>query len=356
MSYKRHRIFASGVHNNDKDPVWPPEKVQGVFDATKAHSPAQIPYTYRHPENSLPVLGYANRDSVEVFEEGGRTFITAQPADLAKEWIASLKKTGFDKVSVGLGRFNEIVHIGITDRPAVSGLGLAFEAKETVPPVFTREFEFDSEDLGGTESLFEVSWKWHLEQWMANVAALFQQMRDKEIEANGIDSADNFLPAYVMDFIKTPLPKDLPIDQGEPMNPQFESDMSVDEKAELERLRAENAELLNAKAIASREKVDAEILGFCAEHPAVITPKIKDVIVAVLKDLYGAQPRQFEVDGRSFETTSYDAMKELLAGAKPQLVFEEVATHAQAEPAGGKTGADPVLQELKAQIDAAKRG
>ena len=352
MNFKRHKIFASGVHKNEAAPVWPPEKVKGVLAATKEHSPEKIPYTYRHPVNSLPVLGYTDRSSVELFEEHGRTYLTAQPADFAKEWIASLKKTGFDKVSIGLGKLGEIVHIGITDNPAVSGLGLAFEAADKVPSVFTEEVEFASTELSNLDEVFEVSWKWQLENWMQDVASIFQRMRDKEIEVNGLDVADQFLPTYVMDFIKRPLPKDEPLEDSS-IKPQFENDMSVEEKAELERLRGENALLLQKQVDAEALRVQGEIAAFCADHAAVVTPRVKDTITAVLLDLHGAQPRQFEVDGKTVEKTSFEAFKELIAGAKPQIVFEEVAKKEGALDDTAPAG-DPVMDALNAQFEAAK--
>ena len=359
MNFKRHKIFASGVHKNKAAPVWPPEKVAGVLAATKEHSPEKIPYTYRHPVNSLPVLGYTDRSSVELFEEHGRTYLTAQPADFAKEWIASLKKTGFDKVSIGLGKLGEIVHIGITDNPAVSGLGIAFEAADKVPTVFTEEVEFESKELSSLDEVFEVSWKWQLQSWMDEVSSLFQKLRDREIEVNGVDTADKFLPSYIMDFIKRPLPPDVDVvvDGQVSTNPSFENDMSVEEKAELERLRGENAALLQRQAAEEALRVQTEITGFCAQYPAVVTPRIKDTITAVLLDLHGAQPRQFAVDGKQVEKTSFEAFKELIAGAKPQIVFEEVATHGNAVPGdGGAAGADPVITTLQAQFEAAKAG
>ena len=357
-SFKRHRIFASGVHKNELDPVWPPERVQALFEATREHSPARIPYTYRHPENNLPVLGFTERESVQVLEEHGRTYLTAHPADFAKEWIASLKKSGFDRVSIGIGKLGEIVHIGITDNPAVSGLGLAFEAVDTVAPVFTSEVEFEAEELGVGEHLFEVSWKWPLGDWMQSVASIFQKMRDREIEISGADAAEAFLPSYVIDFLKKPLPEEdlVPVVDGANMtdNQQFEADMSIEEKAELDRLRIENAALLQRQAEADKLKVQREITAFCDEHATVVTPKIRNVIAAVLSDLHGAQPRQFEVGGKTGDKTSYDALKELIAGSKPALVFEDVATKDNAPESEASAG-DPVLDVLTAQFEAAKQ-
>ena len=354
MDFKRHKIFASGVHKNETAPVWPKEKVLGVFVSTKANSPLKIPYTYRHPKNNLPVLGYTDRNSVEVFEEDGRTYLTAQPLDFAKEWISGLKKSGCDKVSIGLGKLGEIVHIGFTDNPAVSGLGLAFEASDNVPAVYTEEVEFEASDLGNPVEGFDVGWKWQLQSWMKDVADLFQKMRDKEIEANGVDAAEKFLPSYVMDFLKLDLSADSLDEAVQDNNTnQFETDMDLKEKEELERLRAEHAELLKQHSDAEALLVQTEILGFCAEHPAVITPKIKDQIVAILTDLHDAQPRQFEVDGAKVEKSSFEILKDLLAGAKPQLVFEEVATKDGARE-GESQGGDPVQEILREQFEAAK--
>ena len=349
MEFKRHKIFASGVHKNENSPVWPKAKVLGVFESTKANSPLKIPYTYRHPQNNLPVLGYADRNSVEVFEEDDRTYLTAQPLDFAKDWIAGLKKAGCDKVSIGLGRLGEIVHIGFTDNPAVVGLGAAFEASNNVPAVYTEEVEFEASDLGTPVEGFDISWKWQLQSWMQDVAGLFQKMRDKEIEANGIDAAEKFLPSYVMDFLKL----EIPVTDNN--TTQFETDMSREEKEELERLRTENAALLQSQSDTESLKVQTEILGFCAKHQSVITPKIKDQIVGILTDLHGAQPRHFEVDGATVEKSSFDVLKELFSGAKPQIVFEEVATNEEA-PEGAPSTADPVLDALTEQFEAAKTG
>lgn len=354
MDFKRHKIFASGVHKTKNAPVWPREKVLALFQATKSNSPIKIPYTYRHPENNLPVLGYTDRESIEVYEQDGRTYLTAKPAEFAKEWIAGLKKAGCDKVSIGIGKCGEIVHIGFTDNPAVSGLGAAFETSDNVPAVYTEEVDFESSDLDNPVTGFDVTWKWQLQSWMRDVADLFQKMRDKEIESNGIDAADNFLPSYVMDFLKLELPADPPQDAvPDATTNQFESDMTVEEKTELERLRAENATLLQQQSEAEASLVQSEILGFCSEHRAVVTPKIKDQVVAILMDLHGAQPRQFEIDGAKVSKTSFEVLKELITGAKPQLVFEEVATKGKAADGEAPAG-DPVQAALTAQFEAAQ--
>lgn len=361
MSFKRHKIFASGYHEKAKNKVWPPEKVLGVLTATKLYSPDRIPYTYRHPKNNLPVLGYASRESIASFEADSRTFLTIEPVDFAREMLPGLKQAGLDKVSIGLGARGEIVHIGITDIPSVDGLGAAFEASDNIPAVYAEEVEFEATELGNPGEAFEVSWKWQLRGWMQDVASLFQKMRDREIEANGLDAAEKYLPAYVLDYLKMDLAPDEPVDDAGPittdqlLNKTFEkTDMDAKKLAELERLRTENATLLLQQSNAETARVNAEIIGFCAEHPDVVTPKIRDQVVAILTDLHGAQPRQFEAGGKTVEKTSFDLIKELIAGAKPQIVFDDVATKDKAADSEEVAG-DPVLEVLTAQFEAAKK-
>ena len=345
-----------------RDAVWPAERVKQVYESTRANSPKRIPYTFRHPENNLPVFGHADRDSVEIFEEGGRTYITAKPAEMAAEWLAVLKKNGIDKVSVGLGKLGEVVHIGFTDSPAVSGLGAAFEASGgvVVPPVYLEEVEFEADDLGLTAT-FDVPWKWALQGWMSDVASLFQRLRDREIEEKGLDAADQYIPTYIIDYLKMPLPPDPPESvQGDgqdiavPQQTYEETPMTGAEKAELERLQAENTRLLGLHAELATNKRQERITAFCADHANIVTPAVRPQIEALLAALDGVEsPVTFEANGASVEKSAFDLFCDLVAGAKPAVVFSEVATHAGA-PAGQQFEADPVKQELRAQCEAVK--
>lgn len=358
MPFKRHNIFASGVHKKDNPEraVWPAERVQGVYASSKEHSPDRIPYTLRHPKNGLPVFGYAERDSLEVFEDGGRTYLSVVPKEMATEFLDGLKKTGFNQVSVGLGQKGEIVHIGFTDNPAVTGLGEAFEASgaTVVPPVYLEEVEFEADDLGLKE-VFEVSWKWRLQSWMSDVADVFQRMRDREIEQNGLDAADKFIPSYVLDFLKTSLPDDVSGEGDNLNNYEGDTPMTAEERAEMERLKTENQTLLNQAAEEQKRKRGEAVEKFCADHAAIVTPAIKPAVVAILTALQGVDGNlTFEADGKSVEKSPFDAMCDLIGGAKPAVVFEAVATNDKAPAGDGKPGADPVQEALSAQFEAAK--
>lgn len=362
MPFNRHKIFASGVHQkpDQAQAVWPADRVRVLFETSKQLSPRLIPYTFRHPANNLPVLGYAERDSLEMVDDGGRTYLSVLPKEMAKEFLGGLKEVGFDKVSIGIGKQGEIVHIGFTDNPAVAGLGAAFEATETVPPVYLEEVEFEGSDLGDEmRGAFEISWKWRLQSWMSDVADLFQKMREQKIEADGIEAADKFLPGYVLDFLKRPLPDDpAETDLIDGQTPIYEGEtpMTDAERKEMERLQNENKSLMDAAAAEAKAKRLASVETFCADHPTVVTPKVKPQVVAILTALQGVEaPVTFEVDGSPVEKSAFEAFCELIAGAKPAVVFEEKATTDKA-PAGSAAGAadDPVHDELHAQFEAAR--
>jgi hypothetical protein len=359
MMFKRHKIFASGVHRKGElsHAVWPAERVKGVFEASRAYSPALIPYTFRHPENALPVFGYAERESLELAEEGGRTYLTVVPKEMATEFLVGLKQVGFDRVSIGLGRMGEIVHIGFTDNPAVAGLGAAFEVSAllSVPPVSIEEVEFEGDELG-LKSAFEVSWKWRLQGWMAEVASIFQRMRDREIAAGGIEEADRFLPASVMDALRLSLPEeDASLEESRSV-PGAKLPATEAAHAELERLQVENRRLMEQADAERRRRGDEVVARFCAEHADVVTPKVKPLVVAILAALQGIEGKvSFEAQGRQVERSAFDAFCDLIAGARPAVVFEAVATKGVA-PGGDAAmpGVDPVQAELATQFESAR--
>ena len=366
MPFARHKIFKSGMHKPEKGKkVWSKEDVETLLENTKKHSPERIPYTFRHPSNNLPVFGYALRDELELHEEGGEAVITAKPADFARPWVDALKQLGTDKISIGIGKLGEIVHNGFTDKPAVDGLGAAFEAEreslQQVPVAAVEEVEFEAGDLDNpAEALFEVSWKRRLQSWMQDAAGIFRRLREREIEANGVEAADKLIPDYMIDFLNEPLPGDeTGEEKPEPVN-SFEADMDEKERQEFEQLKKDNdelkrknEELLQTQSAAEQARIDAEIEGFCAEHATVVVPKIKPQVKAILRDLYGAEPQQFEAgDGRKAGKSSYDLMKEIIAGGRVQFVFEEVATADRAGE-GEKKSALTLSQRADAETAAA---
>jgi hypothetical protein len=357
MNFKRHRIFASGVHKVDRNPVWPRERVLGLLEATKEHSPAKIPYTFRHPKNNLPVLGWTDKESIEVFEENGRTYLSAVPGDFARELLPGLKAAGVSGVSIGLGRRGEIVHIGVTDNPAVDGLGDAFEAS-SVPVACTEEVEFEAADLDNPGEAFEVSWKYALQWWMRDMASVVRNLRERTIASDGIDAADQFIPAYLVDSLSLVLPADEPPVQENLVNQTYEQTMGMTDgdQQELERLQAENEQFRLREKEREAAGLEARIEGFCAQHPTVITPKMKPLLASLLRSLDAAAPVQFEVDGAAVERAPYDLMCSLIESMPAQVSFEQNVANGETAPSEDAValGVDPVVNVLQEQFEAAR--
>lgn len=369
--YKRHDIFKSGIHKNDGEQVWPPERVRGVLDATRRLSPELIPYTLLHPKDNLPIFGFARKDSIEGRQDAADYVLSAIPEKFAKESIPALIRGGLNKVSIGLGKNDEIVHIGLVPDPAVDGLGTVFSAAP-VPTAFANEVEFDAEALGNpVQTAFGVSWKWSLQSWMDDVTTVIGRWRDREIERSGVEEADKFIPAYMMDFLKRPLPDDLPEEpaEAEPAtafsaavtdnNPNDDAmGMTDEEKKEFQRLKDENTKLKadHGEALTRAEELEQknrerEVTNFISSVGDRVPPSMRDAVTNILLDLQGLKPRMFSTGGgKTDERTSFDVFKDLLTKAPVQVVFSEVAT---ADVVGNGKGDDTRTLSQRADAETA---
>lgn len=99
-----------------------------VLAKSLMESPSKIPLTLHHPENDLPVFGYADKNTLRVEPDGDRYVMTVEVKDFAKEFMDILRSAGLNKVSVGLTANKALKHIGLVDKPAVAGLGYAFDS------------------------------------------------------------------------------------------------------------------------------------------------------------------------------------------------------------------------------------
>ena len=336
--FNRHKIFKSGVHKNTGEQVWPPERVRGILDSTQKNSPELIPYTLLHPENSLPIYGFCRREDIKGTEVSGGFELSAIPTRFAEAAIPSLIKAGLNQISIGLGRLDEIVHIGFVPAPAVEGLGHVFSATPiTVSSV--AEVLFSAEELGGAVNMFSVSWEWDLRYKLSQIGQAFRALRDREIAEKGLESADKFLPSYLVDSIATELPPDVPDSNcdggqcgdgsGDTLKVGFVAGGSNSENAALELLMVENARLKSETAAALSKAAElellarkAEVTGFLDTITDRVPPSIRQVFENILFDLQGVGPRTFaSADGTAVERTSFDALKELLVSAPVQVSF-----------------------------------
>ncbi|WGE52383.1 peptidase [Actinobacillus equuli] len=104
-------------------------------------------------------------------------------------------------------------------------------------------------------------------------ANLFARMREWLISKFGLDEADKALPPHEVEWLKEDamrgmLKPDAEPSFNEPSPPpnEGEPEMSAEDKAELERLKAENEALKNAQAKAEAEKAEAELKQTQAEN------------------------------------------------------------------------------------------
>lgn len=343
-TFSRHKIFRSGIHRNDGQQVWPPDRVRGVLDATRRLSPAFIPYTLLHPENSLPIYGFARKEDIqgEELPDGGFA-ITSVLHKFAEEAIPALEAQGLNQVSIGLGKDDEIVHVGFVPKPAVSGLGTVF-SEAPVPCSNAVEVVFEAVDLDRPVAVafagYSERW-WHMGYALRQLGDWLGGVREREIEAKGIEAADKFIPTYMIDFFKQPLPDEEPAAEAVPAvafaastSTQTDNAMDEETKQRLAALEAENAALKTSNAAVLQRAADLEaasrrleVTGFLDSISDRVPPSQRDVVEGILLDLQSVKPRTFAAaDGTTQERSSYEALKGLLQGAAPVVVFGEVAT------------------------------
>jgi hypothetical protein len=350
-SFGRHLVFKSGIHTNEGDQVWPASRVRGVLDVSKRLSPSRIPYTLLHPSDHLPIFGFADRDSLQLRElPSGEVGIDIMPLTFAEAAIPALKGRGLDKVSVGLGKDDEIVHLGLVPKPAVKGLGNVFSEAGEQASAGEMEVMFSSSELdhpvrAAFGSILRSSLQWK----MSDIADWMRRMRERIIEQSSVEEADKQVPAYLIESIGSPLPDDEP--SGDSVGNHFsdnstQTDMDEETKnklARLDALEAENASLKTQRDDAQRRAADLEdseskrkIKVFLDGIADRVPGSMREQVEGILEDLKALKPRTFAAaDGTTIEKSSFDLFRELLSAAKPVVVFGEVATYGVGANADG---------------------
>jgi uncharacterized protein YfcZ (UPF0381/DUF406 family) len=128
-------IFWNGRHNNSgAKKEWTPEDVERIYEANKDR---EIPLTIRHPEDDLPIVGFAK--GIRKKMQDGKVVLEAQLKKISRAILERLRELNFDKVSIALEPdLATIRHIGFVENPAIEGL----------PPVqFENSVEIDVSQL-----------------------------------------------------------------------------------------------------------------------------------------------------------------------------------------------------------------
>lgn len=341
--FGRHNIFKTGPTTHPNVPVVTPEFLDRVLEQSKLRSEKLIPYTYIHPTNGLPIYGFADLSTLEKTVDGNTSYLSIMPKDFAEPFIPALKGAKLNQVSVGLGEHDEIVHLGLCDRPRVAGLGKVFADGGDSTSVV--ELVFASDDLGspvktafgyGSNLVGELQWRFRM------IADWMQSDREKSIATTGdTKEADSRYPQRMIDNMRADLPQEEPQGQdGTALAPNFaehsteETDMNAEDLAALKEkaarvdtLESEVSTLKTAFAESEKEKTAREIdalLTANAERIGADRPAL-EFLLTTLKGI--PEKKNFaEPDGTEKELTAYDLLVTRIKAAKPLVGFGEVAT------------------------------
>uniref|UniRef100_UPI00403DA0BC peptidase n=1 Tax=Pasteurella multocida TaxID=747 RepID=UPI00403DA0BC len=215
--------------------------------AVEAYDPAfhESPVVIGHPKDNHPAYAWVKSLQLE------GDILKAELSQVDPEFAEMVEKGRYKKVSASFYLANSqanpkqgslyLRHVGFLGAvpPAVKGL---------------RNPEFAE----GEEGVVDFS------DWTE--ATLWRRLRDWFIGKHGQDEADKVLPDYLVGSVQEeavrnslqPQKAESPI-FNEPTQPQGEPEMSVEEKAELERLKVENQQLKDEKAQAEAQKAEAQL-------------------------------------------------------------------------------------------------
>lgn len=156
--------------------------VNEIVAATKALKDTVVPFVLNHPKNESVSFGGFKGKDVRV----NNGVIEVLPSSVNSALAEMFNAGKFKGVSVKIGANKALQHLGfLTDNPpAVEGLPeYAFEGEDG-----SESFEFSDEEFGD----YRVS----------AIGDIFQKMRDKMIESDGIDAAEAMFPQSILDTLK----------------------------------------------------------------------------------------------------------------------------------------------------------
>ena len=203
--FKSLNIFRAGNHTsaNGQKLEFTPEMIQATIDA---YSPAvhEAPIVVGHPSTDGPAHGWI--ESLDVSDSG----LMAKPSSIHKDFVEQLDNKEYKKISAsfyspdsannpvpGCYYLKHVGFLGATP-PAVKGLDQYQFSEDQAA-----RFEHDSVDFSGaiTDDGIEFSESWTLRNMARVVARVFRSLRDKEIESNGLESADRLFNDYDIEHL-----------------------------------------------------------------------------------------------------------------------------------------------------------
>ncbi len=336
----------------------------------------EAPLTVGHPRHDAPAYGWVSR--LQYSEDT----LEAEPAQVDPAFAEMVRKGRFKKVSASFYPPSHpanpkpgvyyLRHVGFlgAQAPAVKGLK-AVEFADEADGIVTIEAAIavpGSRGTGASCPAFSEKEHWGFRA----IANLLRNLRDRWIEKEGVEAADQLLPNYLISDIDRAAEEETdaaapafsepqPSQQEEAMpDTRTDNGQTTDfaeketELAAREQALAEREQALAEQAAAAHQR---EIADFAEQLEAEgrILPRQRPGIKAVLAAVDADQPLEFGEGDEQYKGTAGAWLREFLQTLPPQVDFaehsameDETATADFAAPDGYTV--DPAQLELHRKI------
>jgi len=180
------RIFKAGTHRDSLGrehsyTVEDLDRMVTTYNDQPEDQRRQAPLVYGHPKDNAPAHGWVGK----LKREG--EFLLAQCVDMKQDFIDSVNNGSYKFRSASFYPTGLLRHVGFLGaaQPAVAGLGEV-------------SFADDAEAI-----CFEDFMDWNTAWRFRSLGDLFQRFRDWLIQSDGIESANELVPQYLVDDLKT---------------------------------------------------------------------------------------------------------------------------------------------------------
>jgi len=214
--------FKSGTQTDSKGNTkdWTNEDLDTIVSKYNDQDEHEAPIVLGHPKDNSPAYGWVQ----ELKRQGDVLMAKIKPTvDDFVDWV---KKGVYKKRSISLYGDLTLRHIGFLGGtpPAVKGLADP-QFLETHPDMVIQFKDGDQE-----VQEFVSDNEWNLMYWIRNIGSALKGLRDKIIEEEGRDEADQTIPAHLVDELTGATLQD-PVDPVAPFNEDNEDDdMNYKEK------------------------------------------------------------------------------------------------------------------------------
>ena len=208
MDFPWLTVFLPGKHaTSAPKKVWSEQDVQDIVTNTQKFGAERIPFTYNHPEDNLPIVGFFNKTDIRLGSYDGMPSVQVKPAAFAggEDGFRSIAKSSHNKPSILVGIYDKIIkHIGLVERPAVKdvpdfasyGFSAAFAVADGTEEI-TAEFAFE----------YRTGFEYSIAHRLTVIADFMRTQREAMLIADGnADRADKVLPITMIDELNAELP------------------------------------------------------------------------------------------------------------------------------------------------------